>query len=213
MRTAMAFLVLVVSCFQSPAQIGFARARAGFDIGMVVVNTHRIDADLAFDVAGRGDIAVSFGKFGEAHYKPTIGVFFGGSSDHAFRYDITGLWYTAHYDDFALEVHLDIADIAYYPPVPEKLFVKPYAGLGLTVVIDHWSREVVYDGPVPAYQAYYWTEDGTFAHAGFNAYAGVDFKINDRIAPFVEIRGRASQWDLFKLTGGMMFTITSKPVY
>ncbi len=191
-RAALILVVLFGRMASANAQgISFARAGIGFNAAFVVIDVEPID--LAFNAAACGDVAFSLGSYGEIHYKPNVGVLFGGHH-RAVRYYHDHFWYDDEIDWFALEVHLDIADLAYYFPLPINVPVRPYVGLGPMVAIQHTS----YFHPDPDIL----DTDDTDARVGFNFFGGADFRLSQAFALYVERRGRVSRWDLFKLIGG-----------
>ncbi len=179
--------------------IRFARAGVGFQAAFVVVGDGVDPVDLAFDIGGMGDIAFSLGRAGELHYKPGVGIWFGGAHDDVIITAPTGEDALVEQDWLALEFHIDFADLAYYFPLPRNIFVRPYTGLGPMIAINHLSVENPF---------YAWDE--TDARIGLNIFAGADFRINPRTYAFFEMRGRVSRWDLFKLKGGMHFVLGTR---
>jgi hypothetical protein len=191
------FAVLV--CLAEGRAQGFSFARGGIGFNVAFVVTDAAETDMAFDAAVCGDVAFSLGRYGEVHYKPNVGVWFGG------RHREVVYWYQAvryveNEDWFALEVHLDFADFAYYFPLPEHIIFRPYAGLGPMVAIRH--RSYHYPDPDVYYDYNY-----TGASMGFNVFGGGEFRVSPVFSAYIEMRGRVGRWDLFKLIGGARWTL------
>lgn len=178
--------------------IRFARGGLGFQAAFVVTgDTDPVDH--AFDIGAMGDLAFSLGRYGEIHYKPGVGIWFGGAHRDIWVTTPTGDAVLVEQDWLALEFHIDFADLAYYFPLPRNIFVRPYAGLGPMIAINYISAEHPFGG---------WDE--TDARVGLNIFAGADFRINPRTYAFFEMRGRVSRWDVFKLKGGMHFVLGTR---
>ncbi|MBD3243568.1 MAG: hypothetical protein GF331_23465 [Chitinivibrionales bacterium] len=176
----------------------FARGGLGFQVAFVVTgDTDPVDA--AFNIGGMGDLAFSLGRYGEIHYKPGAGIWFGGGHDNIIVTAPDGTDVLVERDWLALEFHIDFADVAYYFPLPRNIFVRPYVGLGPMIAVDHISADHPYGG---------W--DRTDTRLGLNLFTGTDFRINPRTYAFFEMRGRVSRWDLFKLKGGMHFVLGTR---
>jgi len=172
--------------------IRYAGAAVGFQIAFDVVEP----ADGAFDAAAVGDITFSLGRYGALCYKPSVGVWFTGSHMEMGNWYYMGQWVTSRESKFT-EVHVNLADIAYYFPVPERVVVRPYSGMGLSLTIDHFW-----------YEFGEWPDRDTEVNAGFNVMAGADFRFTPRLAALCEIRGKVSHgWNVFKLAAGMKFAV------
>ncbi len=177
---------------QGVAYTGFG---LGGQLGFAVLDNGLNPVDAAFDVAAVGDLGFSLGRFGEVHYRPAVGLWFGGD-ERAWSYtDPLGTRYTTQ-SWFYLEVRFDFADLAYYFPLPAEFLVHPYVGLGPSLLIDRW-----------AYEDDFVQEDDTDVNVGFNFYGGAEFRFGGRFAAFAEMRGRVSDWNLFRLGGGMTVTV------
>jgi hypothetical protein len=115
--------------------------------------------------------------------------------------DVTAPLPTPHYitrDWLYLQVHIDVFDVAYYFPLPQHIKVRPYAGFGPTITIDHWRYK----------DSYHPDADDTDPDFGFNVYAGADFQVSSSMCIVAQIGGKLGDWfDAFKLSGGMRFTI------
>ena len=132
-------------------------------------------------IAAQGKIGFSLQKYGTAYYYPSAGVWFGADHRNGYDYSI-------------VEVQLNIFDIAYGFPL--RIAAKPYVGMGPAVLIDteHWH-------------SLNWSDHDTWGNPGFNIFAGCDFDVNPTLRPFVEVRGKFGDWDVFKLIAGFAFTI------
>lgn len=172
-------------------QVGYAGI--GGQIGLVIPDNHHHydhvfeieynDVDIGFHMAMHGKIGFDLSRYGMVYYYPSAGVWFG--CDHSGN------------QDFSVgEIMLNIFDLAYGFPVP--LVVKPYVGLGPTILID-----VEHVEPDPLGEE----DSDTDADVGFNLFAGCDFEASSSLRPFVEIRGKFGDWDTFKLVGGLTFSI------
>jgi hypothetical protein len=97
---------------------------------------------------------------------------------------------------------MNFFDVRYYFPVPAT--VKPFVGLGPSVVLQYWHRE--WDNyAYPPYE--YYEESDWEPEAGFNLFTGVDFEVSRDLRLYVEARGKFGQWDAFKLLGGLTFAL------
>lgn len=173
--------------------IRYAGAAVGFQLAFDVIEP----AGGAFDVGGVGDVMFTLGRYGALCYKPSAGVWFGGKQESYGRW-VGTVWTVIDRDWLYTEVYINIADIAYYFPLPEHIIVRPYAGLGVPLTIDHWSYEddLGFD------------DEDTEVNAGFNIMAGADFRFAQRVGAFFEMRGKLShRWNVVKLAAGMKFRV------
>lgn len=201
MFVRMAATALAAAVVSIPAQgVKYAGLAIGPEVGLVICgDTDPVDA--AFDAGVVVHVKMDLGRYGAIHYRPGAGVWFGGHTDDT-RVSINNVWYVYEYSYFALETRLDIADFSYYFPIPQEFIVRPFAGLGPMLAIDYYSYEA--DDPRD------WIDDSwddTDVHVGFNIMAGADFRINQRVSAFVEMRARPAHWDAFKFGGGILFAV------
>ncbi|MBD3322280.1 MAG: hypothetical protein GF350_14365 [Chitinivibrionales bacterium] len=191
--TVIIFLIAIIPSFA--ATRGYDRTGLGFQIGLVLPDDPW-PVDVGFSAGGHADIGFGIGIAGKLHYYPSINVWFGGD-------EASGL------DFFALEVDLNVFDFRYYPPIPEKIPVRPFAGFAPMIAVEVLKQEYydwIYPSGEPQYRS---IEDDTDAdpEAGFNLYAGADFIIANNFLLFSEIRGKFGDWDIFKFSGGMTFIL------
>lgn len=167
-----------------------ASTKVGFNVGLVSPEylTTTIGAggllDFGFDLGGSGSI----------HFQPTLEFWY--SSDDRYYY----YWDRFHYPYRWSVFELSLNPLArYYLPVPRSLTIKPFLGLGLAFSFPSTH----YDYIDPAYRPYY--ED--HFDIGYNALAGIDFKMSRNATGFVEFRGKMGYIIVTKILFGMMFPV------
>lgn len=174
--------------------IGYDHFGVGGNISLVVPWR-----DVGFGFASGGHIEINLGRFGAAQYAPTIAYWF--ANDKSTKTE--NGWVTESKDHDA-GLNLNFFDIAYLPPVPKTLPIRPYVGFGPTICVNFGRWEwAVYnpDGDVTSSGSGDW-DDG--AHGGFNMFLGTEFPIKS-FTPYTEIRFTASRWRyirVFRLTAG-----------
>ena len=201
MALACAVLMLVGARTDSDAALSGVSVNyigAGGQIGLVIPDglylhhyhgwnyyNYVVDVNVGFHVAAQVKVGFELGKYGTAYYYPSVGVWFGGDHHH---YN--------HVDFFATELQMNLIDLAYSPPL--HIPVKPYVGLGGPAILIDIVRSEDPDG---------YHEHETDVRAAFNLFAGCDFEVSPSLRPFVEMRGSVGDWNIFKLIGGLTFTI------
>lgn len=150
----------------------------------------------AFGFGFHGIVEMSLGQIGIIQYNPSLCFWF-NSPEETINASLK-------YENKNRQTSLNLFDIKYLFPVPESIFILPYAGGGLCIIIDGWER-ITKATNTSTNQVTTTTTSGKDGHAGFNFYGGVDFPINDYLIPFFEIRFTATSNWAFKLTGGATF--------
>jgi hypothetical protein len=94
-----------------------------------------------------------------------------------------------------MELGLNLVELRYYPPIPEKIIVRPYIGVGATGVAGIEVRET-WDGT-----------DSTKSGIDFGAdfIGGCDIVILSDVRAFVELRGKTAGYSTFKLYAGAAY--------
>lgn len=156
--------------------------------------------DLGFGFALGGHIEFRFEKIGAIQYVPTVA--------HWFANDVTSTTsngVTTEDWDHDAQLALNLFDLKYIPPLPIRLPISPYLGLGLTICIHfyQWSRTTYL--PTGAVFTSY-RGKGDDSSAGFNIFIGTDFPINAKWVPMVEFRYTANRdVRVVKITGGISY--------
>ncbi len=198
MFTALITLLISVSSF-CEVSFSFKGMGAGGQISLTVPE----DRGVAFGFGFRGMAEFSLDRFGSIQYHPSFTFWFKGDD----RTVPSATFYHEYEERFG-QVSLNLFDIKYLFPVPNKIFIKPYTGISILpcIVINTYSNEwkqientthrVLSSG-----------EDDTDSDAdlGFNLFFGIDFPVSNRIVPFVEWRFTASHKWALRLSGGLMF--------
>ncbi len=95
------------------------------------------------------------------------------------------------------EIAFNLAEIRYIPPVPDRITVKPYIGLGGMGIVG-MVQEVARTGTE--------TTETSF-HPGFDIFGGADFWITPKFAAFMELRGKSNGATAFKMFAGLAFRL------
>jgi hypothetical protein len=170
--------------------VQYSYSGVGFHLGFDVLNNVINDIAAAFDAGAQGDIAFSLGPAGEAHYCPSVGMWFGGNEVNNHHY-------------FAMEWYFNFGDARYYFPMPATVKARPFVGLGPMIGIDYQKET---NNAVTPSQVY----ESTNSTMGFNALAGADFRLLPGIIFTAEMRGKVGDWYAFKFSGGMTFVVNNR---
>lgn len=171
----------------SSSGISFGGAAAGAQISLVLANEYySVLPAAAFGFGLQGYIDVKIGRFGNVQYYPSITMWFRSERNP---------WPSAEKAKDGM-VALSIFDFKYLFPLPENIFARPYVGLGPAVIIHTYGQD-----PSAGESWNSWSD--SYVDAGFNLFAGIDLKVAPIIAPFIEARLCANDFDLFKLTAGL----------
>lgn len=191
MKIRLLFLCICLSAVIAAAQsTGYKNAGMGFQLAFVLVDDDwhgwydYDDIDFGINFGGHGHINFSIGPFGEIQYRPSLDVWIGWENDGSVDHSIT-------------EIALNFFDTRYYFPIPQHIAVRPFAGLGPTILIDIYHEERPNQSD----------RTDTDGDAGFNIYCGADFRISSNTVFFLETRGKFGDWDVFKLMCGFSFVI------
>ncbi len=156
--------------------------------------------DLGFGFALGGHIEFRFDKIGAIQYMPTVAYWFTNDKSST----TANLWTTEGFDHDA-QLALNLFDLKYIPPLPIRLPISPYLGLGLTICINfyQWSwTTYAPNGTVSSSSR----GKGDDSSAGFNIFIGTDFPINDKWVPMVEFRYTANRdVRVVRITGGISY--------
>jgi hypothetical protein len=169
----------------------------GGGLGVAIVDgAEPVDGGVNFDF--HGDIAFDLGKAGELHYIPSLSFWVGNDEN-------------AYYDYTALQFLFNAFDLRYYPPIPSSP-VRPFFGMAPTIVISHMNIEY--------FDEMRFDSDDSELSAGFNLYAGADFRLNSTLRLFTELRGTFGsdapfvanwrEWDSFRPQVGLTWLVSGK---
>lgn len=147
----------------------------------------------AFGFGAQGNVEFKLGHVGSLQYYPSLQLWFRSDDDP------TAYWDVRKTKDGM--VAFNIMDFKYLFPLPEDLIFRPYAGFGPTILIHTWGNEYIHHEDTTPYEKD--ENSDSDADAGFNLFAGVDFKVTPVLVPFMEVRFTASDKNVFRLTGGL----------
>lgn len=188
--------LMVGTIFARQGQVLYGGIGGGLGVAMID-GAEPVDVGVNFHF--HGDIAFDLGKVGELHYNPSLS-FWVGSDENAM------LDYTA------LQFLFNAFDLRYYPPIPSSSPVRPFVGMAPTIVISHMNVEYLDEIRFDA-------DDSEFS-AGFNIYAGADFRLSSTLLLFTELRGTFGseaphvaywgEWDSFRPQVGLTWLVSGR---
>ncbi len=173
-----------------------SRSGSGFDHfglgGNISLCVPRRDVGFGFALGGHAEF--NLGRAGALQYIPTISYWFTNNTT------TENDWETVDHD---ASLGLNLFDLAYIPPWPKRIPVRPYAGLGVAICVNYWDW-TTYD---PQGDEYASGSGSNRARAGFNMFLGMEIPINQHLTPMVEIRFTGGHRDVrvFRLTGGFSY--------
>jgi len=156
--------------------------------------------DLGFGFALGGHIEFRFDRIGAIQYVPTVAYWFSNDETSS----TANFWTTENFDHDA-QLALNLFDLKYIPPLPIRLPISPYLGLGLTICIHFYEWSWTTYTPVGVVSSS-GRGKGDDSSAGFNIFIGTDFPINDKWVPMVEFRYTANRdVRVLRITGGISY--------
>lgn len=181
-------LIPVLTGISKSAEVGFNSYGAGFDASLVIPDGS-LHPTPGF--GGFMDFGFGIGTAGSISIHPNIELWISG-------YDFNGRYGEGHTRLFETAFN---GDVRYYPPIPERVKVRPFVGNGLAILLAHNNTDYTNDN----FRDY----ENTNTSAGFDIFGGIDFPLTNKADGFVEIKGKLGDYDLVKFTFGMNFHLGS----
>lgn len=191
-------IVFIAYSFLNQVYARYAGSGLGPRVSLSVSDDFGVGAGLGFHTAFLFDL----GTHGAIELNPGISLSFYSDEEVYVNNSVVTLKYEYHY----IELFLNLCDVTYRFPVSKNVFVKPYAGMGLGVVIEMAKSEWVEIHNISNKVVNEYDSDwGSDTYLGLNLFTGLGFPVSSRIVPFVEIRFTLSSDFILMLTSGVTF--------
>ena len=141
----------------------------------------------AFGFGFHGIMEIAVEKIGVFQLNPSICFWFNSSKTNK----LSKIYYR--------QISLNIFDAKYLFPVPKSIFVRPYCGGGLCILVDGWEEEVLLQNGITV------SNSDRNGSVGFNFYGGIDLPVSTVFIPYFETRFTAGDIWVFRLTMGCTF--------
>jgi len=194
-------VLLVVSTGLCKPNITFQGLGGGGQASLVVVSENDFARDgLTAGFGLRGIVELKLGSFGLVHYTPSFTFWF---TRREWKDEHLG-YYTEN-DERETQIALNLFDMKYIFNTSKESF-KPYAGISvLPCILINRFHDMWVDKDDATNEELRSSDDPEIDPSiGFNAFAGVDFPLKERIIPFIEVRFTATKEWAFRTTGGML---------
>lgn len=191
-RLLVAAMVTVVGVTAAWSALPIHSVGSGAQMGFNAVNVGYGAA--AFGFGGHADIGLDLPIPLTLRYVPGIEMWVSGGEEHNLE------WHDR-------EINFNLFDARYYPPLPDRLPIKPYAGIGFPLSIYWYSYEYqeLYVTPTWETATRVKTADESDFGIGASVIGGTEFKVSDKLVPFAEMKLKLGSPLVFKLTGGLTF--------
>ena len=180
MRKSVIFLAsLLMITGSAYSGMSYIRTGAGFIVSLVGPDGR---LHPTFGWGGLMDLGFSLGNAGELHFFPNIEFWISGD-------ERPGV------DETCFEMAIN-GDVRYYFPVPKRITVRPYGGMGLAAVYEYQNLEYL-NGT---------DRDYTDMGVAVNFMGGIDIPFTSSITGFTEMKGKVGEGnEVIKFTFGMKF--------